>query len=272
MKQVIVTADDFGAAVEVNEAVEQAHTRGILTAASLMVTGLAFSDAVERAQRLPSLGTGLHIVLVDGVPALPAAEVPDLIGPDGRFHPSMLLTSLLIAFLPRARAQMRAEIAAQFARFAATGLPLDHVNAHKHFHLHPIIADAIVEVGRDHGSPPVRVPFEPGGNAALVWWARLIGRRLQRRGLLVNDRVSGLAWTGAFDATRMARAMSEVRDGLTEFYCHPASSDHFVGHAPGYRYRDELSALVDPVVCEALAGSGAVTGPFRRFAPAGLAV
>ena len=38
------------------------------------------------------------------------------------------------------RAQLRAEIEAQFAAFEATGLALDHVNAHKHFHLHPTIA------------------------------------------------------------------------------------------------------------------------------------
>ena len=46
MKRLIVTADDFGAAVEVNEAVERAHRHGVLTAASLMVSGAAAHDAV----------------------------------------------------------------------------------------------------------------------------------------------------------------------------------------------------------------------------------
>ena len=54
MKTLIVTADDFGAAPEVNDAVEQAHLGGILTAASLMVAGDAAADAVERARRLSS--------------------------------------------------------------------------------------------------------------------------------------------------------------------------------------------------------------------------
>ena len=49
MKRLIVTADDFGAAVEVNEAVERAHRGGILSAASLMVAGPAANDAVRRA-------------------------------------------------------------------------------------------------------------------------------------------------------------------------------------------------------------------------------
>ena len=53
-RKLVVTADDFGAAREVNEAVELAHTRGILTAASLMMSGAAVGDAVARARRLPA--------------------------------------------------------------------------------------------------------------------------------------------------------------------------------------------------------------------------
>ena len=86
MKRLIVTADDFGLSNPVNEAVELAHTRGILTAASLMVTAPAAADAVTRARRLPELGVGLHLVFVDGIPALPPTQIPDLVGKDGRFH------------------------------------------------------------------------------------------------------------------------------------------------------------------------------------------
>ena len=45
LKALIVTADDFGLAPEVNEAVEAAHSNGILTAASLMVGAPAAADA-----------------------------------------------------------------------------------------------------------------------------------------------------------------------------------------------------------------------------------
>ncbi len=85
MINLVVTADDFGVAIEVNEAVELAHRDGILTAASLMVAGDAAGDAVERARRSPRLGVGLHLVLVEGRPMLPANEVPDLVDPEGRF-------------------------------------------------------------------------------------------------------------------------------------------------------------------------------------------
>ena len=161
MKRLIVTADDFGAAVEVNEAVEEAHVHGVLTAASLMVAGGAVDDAVARARRLERLRVGLHVVLVEGRPALSAAALPDLTGPDGLFRRDMVACAVDIFFKPAARRQLLAEITAQFEAFAATGLALDHVNTHKHFHLHPTIAGVILKVGRRFGMDAMRTPAEP---------------------------------------------------------------------------------------------------------------
>ena len=148
IRRLIVTADDFGASVAVNEAVEQAHREGILTAASLMVAGDAAADAVARARTMPSLGVGLHLVLVEGRPVLPPAQIPALVDATGRFRRDMARYALRMFADPAARRQLAAEVDAQFAAFAATGLPLDHVNAHKHFHLHPTIASTVLAVGQ----------------------------------------------------------------------------------------------------------------------------
>jgi len=266
LRKLVVTADDFGAAIAVNEAVEIAHRDGILTAASLMVSGAAVDDAVSRARRLPALGVGLHIVLADGAPVLPPEQIPALVGADGFFPAGMLRTALAIAFSPAARHQMEAEVSAQFAAFAATGLPLDHVNAHKHFHLHPMITTAILRAGRRHGLKAMRVPVEPGAGVMLNWWAGLLGRRLRRAGLVVNDRVVGLVSSGACDAAQMHAALTTLPEGLTEIYCHPATADGWPGSTPGYRYRDELAGLIDPQVRAALIASGAQSGTFARFA------
>ena len=249
-----------------NEAVELAHTKGILTAASLMVTAPAAADAAARAHRLPRLGVGLHIVLVDGKPMLSPAQIPALVGPDGQFHPSMIRTAFAIALSPKARAQMRAEVGAQFAAFAATGLPLDHVNAHKHFHLHPMIASAIIAAGKPHGLAAARLPYEADSPWLLRWWAGVLGRRLRRAGLFTNSRVAGLAASGAFSKTRMIAAIGALEGGVTEIYCHPATKDAYPGSAPGYRYREELAALLDPEVRAGLVASGAVTGSFAQCA------
>lgn len=263
--QLVITADDFGAHVAVNDAVERAHREGILTAASLMVTGPAAQDAVARAKTMPGLGVGLHLVLVEGRPALPPERVGLLVGRDGHFHANMLRTALLIAFWPPARAQMRAEVAAQFAAFAATGLALDHANAHKHFHLHPMIARAMIDAGAHHGLRAMRVPAE--GQGVIAWWARRLGKGWRRRGLATNDRAMGLAFSGAFTPERMRAALAALAPGLTELYTHPATRDDWPGAAAGYRYREELAGLTDPAVL-ALARR-AETGPFARFTPAG---
>lgn len=277
MRRLIVTADDFGAAVEVNEAVERAHRDGILSAASLMVSGAAAADAVARARRLPSLRVGLHLVLVEGVPVLPASQVPDLVDADGHFRTDMARAGAAMFFRPGVRAQLAAEIQAQFAAFAATGLTLDHVNAHKHFHLHPTIAGLMVQGAIANRARGARVPLEPqevlariehhksSGVVALTTpFARALQRRFRKAGIAAPDRVFGLAWSGAMIAPRMTGLLEHLPDGLTEIYTHPATGP-YPGSAPGYQYGAELAALTDPQVKALLARQGVKCGGFADF-------
>ena len=263
----IVTADDFGLATEVNEAVEQAHRDGILTAASLMVSAPGTAEAVAIAKRTPSLAVGLHLVLVEGQPTLPASQVPDLVGADGLFRTDMVGAAVSIFFSPRVRRQLAAEIEAQFEAYRATGLPLDHMTVHKHFLLHPTIAAHALRIGRRFGLKCARLPIEPRAviaeaepqaSPASDWvtdpWARLARARFRAAGVLAPDQVFGLRWTGAVTAARMAALIPRLPPGLSEIYLHPATGDGFWGAAPGYRYAEELAALVDPVVVQATRG------------------
>src|SRR5207249_2839194 len=121
-RRLVVTADDFGAAPEVNAAVVRAHRDGILTSTSLMVTGDAVEEAVQLARETPSLAVGLHLVLAQGRPAAPPAEIPDLVAADGAFRRAPIDTGIRYAWqylLGTGRAQLRREIEAQLAAFAA---------------------------------------------------------------------------------------------------------------------------------------------------------
>lgn len=225
-----------------------------------MVAGSAAADAVERARRLPRLRIGLHVVLVEGTPALPPEKLPDLVDATGLLRSDMARLGLEICVRPPVRAQLRAEIEAQFRAYRATGLALDHVNAHKHYHLHPLIANDIIAIGRRYGMRALRVPYEPAAVLAeaepgirgfpgyVAPWLRLLARRARRAGLRAPDQVFGLAWSGAMSAARLGRLIPRLPRGLTEIYFHPATSDAFKGCAPGYRYADELTALTDPHV------------------------
>ncbi|GJD55623.1 hopanoid biosynthesis-associated protein HpnK [Methylobacterium dankookense] len=278
MKRLVVTADDFGLSSEVNEAVEQAHREGILTAASLMVSAPAAADAVARARRLPSLRVGLHLVLVEAWPTLPAADLPDLTDAQGLMRRDMERLGLDLALKPAARRQLTAEIRAQFEAYRATGLALDHVNAHKHFHIHPLIAGAVLRIGRDFGMRALRVPrepreilrrAEPGSNprAALdtAPWAALLAVRARQAGLLIPDRTLGLAWSGAMTPRRVAGLLADLPDGLTELYTHPATAGGFPGEAPGYAYAAERDALIDPAARAAVERTGMQRGGFSDF-------
>ncbi len=277
MKRLIITADDFGAAREVNEAVETAHRGGMLTAASLMVGARAADDAVARARRMPSLRIGLHVVLVEGRPVLPASALPHLVDGSGYFRSNMGALATLIAVSKRARRELAAEINAQFEAFRATGLALDHCNAHKHFQLHPLIGGMIAAIGARFGLRAARVPFEPPQvlrrvepgtswtpNLLTAPFALLVRRRFRAAGLLAPDRLFGLRWSGHMSAARLLGLIRNLPSGLSEIYLHPATGP-YAGAAPGYAYREEFDALMSPEIAAACREPSLRLGGFGDF-------
>jgi hopanoid biosynthesis associated protein HpnK len=269
MRRLIVTADDFGLAVPVNEAVEEAHRRGVLTCASLMAAGAAARDAVERARRLPSLRVGLHVVLVRGAPLLPPHHVPGLVSRRGVFYENLFAAGVRYFLSPRARVQLGAEIRAQFEWFRATGLELDHVNAHCHMHLHPTVLDLLIAIGREFGLRAVRVPEEPGGPRWLRPWILRMRRRLRGDGLCMNDFLLGLRDSGRLDVATAVRLVRQLPRGVTEIYFHPAAA-WFPGAAPGYRYEAEFQALLSREFREAIEAAGAQRISYRDLTGTGL--
>jgi chitin disaccharide deacetylase len=242
-----------------------------------MVAGAAAGDAVARAKRLPKLRVGLHVVLVEAAPMLPPEQLPDLVDGSGHFRSDMTRLGFDIFAKRAARRQLADEVEAQFKAYAATGLPLDHVNAHKHFHLHPTIAGMIIAIGRRYGMTALRVPVEPRAVISqiepaplgLSWvtgpYAALLGRAARRAGLKTPDAVFGLTWSGAMTTARVEGVLKNLPDGLSEIYTHPGTAGGFPGHAPGYRYADELAALTSPEVITAARRGDIALGGYGDF-------
>ncbi len=270
--RLIVTADDFGLSWAVNEAVERASRSGILTCASLMVGEAAAPDAVERARRLPGLRVGLHVVVADGRPVLAPERIPALCDGDGRLDGRLVRAGFRFFFRPQARRQLEDEIEAQFAAFAQTGLPLDHVNAHKHMHLHPTVLSLMLRIGRRYGMRAVRLPYEPSivavsrgawrrywqATSVIGLWTWVMRQRLDRAGVLHNDAVLGLLQSGALDEASVLALLKRLPPGVTELYCHPATSDDAGALALGYRKKAEFEALMSLKVAAALQEGGVV--------------
>ena len=164
-RRLIVNADDFGRSASINQAVIRAHREGILTTASLMVNEPAIEEAVALAREHPELGVGLHLTLLCGHSALPPEQIPGLVDAKGEFTTNPASAGFRYFFQRSLREQLRQEIHAQFQRFRATGLPLDHVNGHLHLHLHPTVFRILMADSGQLGIKRLRLTFDQIGRA-----------------------------------------------------------------------------------------------------------
>ena len=246
MKRLIITADDFGLCHEVNQAVARAYQQGVLTCASLMVSGESFDEAAAIARENPKLGVGLHLVLVEGRSVLTPDEIPDLVDRQGRFSNNLWQAGTRYFFKRGIRDQIRRECEAQIQKFETIGVTFDHLNAHNHFHLHPTVASIVVALARKYEIPAMRVPYAPFFGP-LTWSLK---KRLRMSGVLYNDALFGLEESGRFDEATWLQALDSLPEGVTEMYTHPATAKSPILNAtmPDYCHAEELEALLSPRV------------------------
>jgi hopanoid biosynthesis associated protein HpnK len=259
VRRLIINADDFGRSSSINQAVIRAHREGVLTTASLMVNEPECAEAVARAKENPRLGVGLHLALLCGRSALPPEKIPGLVNDRGEFSNDPVGAGFRYFAKRDLREQLRAEIHAQFARFRATGLPLDHVNGHLHLHLHPTVFRILVEDAEPLGIRHMRLTREPfwldvplaSGRRCyravhamtyfFLSWAAQAGFR--RKNFRHTQRVFGLLQNDRVDETYVLKLLDLLPPGDSELYSHPSLD----------KFRPEFEALVSPRV-QALVG------------------
>ena len=235
----ITTADDFGCSLNINRAVEEAASKGILKTASLMINGREVADAIDTARRIPSLQVGLHVTLTQGRPLSSEDAIPSLLDNKGCFKNSPTRLGLAIQFNKSVENQARTEIALQFKKFSETGLPFSHVDCHHHFHIHPKVFDIIMENALMYKLGSIRIPYEPWdisgplcrSNSIRNWFYRRIFSKLcaackdkiRNTNLSASDGVFGLYQTGRIteDWVSMLLERLEGRHGTYELYTHP---------------------------------------------------
>jgi len=255
-RRLIVNADDFGRSHSINEAVIRAHREGILTSASLMVNEAGCDEAVALARENPKLGVGLHLTLLCGKSALPPEKIPGLVNARGEFSDKPIAAGFRYFFQRRLRVQLRQEIHAQFQRFRATGLPLDHVNGHLHLHLHPVVFGILMEDAATLGLRHFRLTrdclsrsrrlarghwiYRVSHAAIYEWLSRRARRPLQQRGIRHTQITFGLLQNARVDEEYILKLLPELPPGDSELYSHPSLDE----------FKHELDALVSPRVKE----------------------
>jgi hopanoid biosynthesis associated protein HpnK len=295
--RLIVNADDFGRSHEINLAIAQAHDSGIVTSASLMVTGGATEEAVALARARTRLAVGLHVVVLGGRAVLPPDVIPHLVDGEGRFRRRALTAGVRYFFIGAAREELAREMRAQFEAFKATGLPLSHVDGHHHMHLHPTVLALLLPLAQEFGARGLRVnvadelffslrgdPTRPG--LKLGWKLAFVllaanGRRLLRnRSLPTAGRVYGLMQTGRVTEAYLLRLLERMadkqarssrddgrhEDRVVEIFCHPSlrHESRRLGPNP-----DDLAAMVSPAVAEGLTRHGIELTTYPAAFPVG---
>jgi hopanoid biosynthesis associated protein HpnK len=257
-RRLIVNADDFGLSPSVNAAVIRAHRYGILTTASLMVNEPGFNEAVKLARENPKLGTGLHLTLLMGHSALPPEKLPGLVNPRGEFSNSPVGVGMAYFFKPGLREQLRAEIHAQFEKFHATGLTLDHVNGHLHLHLHPVVFKILMQdadalrirhlrltrdcLARSRRMAPGRWFYRVSHAAIYEWLSSRAREPLRQRAIKHAQITFGLLQDSHVDEDYLLKLLPELPSGDSELYSHPSLD----------KFKHELDALVSPRVKQSI--------------------
>jgi chitin disaccharide deacetylase len=281
LKQLIVNADDLGLTAGVNRGILQAFQDGIVTSASLLVTGHAFDEAVALARQNPKLDVGLHLALVEERAVLGRDALPTLVDETGRF-PRTSAEFIRRAVLRRISWQeVEREIAAQIALFQKTGLRLSHLNSHQHLHMFPPVFQIVRRLARGMGNVWIRNsagPWRKSPDVRMGRWIRRLGlnltclsaRALHGRPLpQMPDGMYGFEVSGCLTRRALKQILRKIPDGLYELICHPGEDDVDTRKRYShwdYRWPQELDALTAPEIQVVLKEQGiALTSFVRAF-------
>lgn len=255
-RRLIINADDFGLATDINDGILLCHRAGVVRSTSVMANGNAFLQAVALAREYPTLDVGCHLVLTGGQSvAWPGVALPRSVGE-------------LMAFVARRKIRLFEEVAAQVERVLKAGLRITHLDTHKSVHLLPPVMEAVARVAAAYGVPWVRLPFDFGWNrrsaplrTRAAYRAFEIVRRHLERTLAAyccrtTDHFTGLYMVGKFSGRDLQRLFRELPPGSTELMCHPGFCEDSLNAAPTHLRagrRRELDALMAPATLAAAA-------------------
>lgn len=273
MPRLIINADDFGLTSGVNQAIKEASRACAITSATLMANSQAFAEAVQLAKNLPRLGTGCHIVLIDGEPV--SRNLHSLTSGGSGFTSSLKDFALAAIGKKLSQEEIQREAEAQIRKIQSAGIAVTHVDTHKHTHIFPHVLQPVLKAAKFCGIQAIRNPFEPfrawplgviTGRPSL--WKRLLEVALLQKfssafrqaiaeeGMISTDGIAGVIATGGLDQSLLTATINTLPDGTWELVCHPGYVDEALGKA-GTRLlgsrQTELEALRSQQTREALA-------------------
>ena len=276
-----MNADDLGWTESVNRGIAEAHRHGIVSSASLLANGQAFSSAVDLARSTPGLGIGVHLNLSDGLPLAEASLVKGLLNESGELDATPESLLLRLARRRTLLEEVEREWSAQIRKVRDAGLTPGHVDGHRHVHMLPGLFEIAVRLAKKNGIGAIRISHETSslraalsagspqhGAVVLKQGMQARGLKLiardarelaERAGLATADYFCGIAQTGELTREGVARLLKILPEGTTELMCHPGYADDALTKSPTRlkaSRQTELEILTDTGIRNLVASEG----------------
>jgi predicted glycoside hydrolase/deacetylase ChbG (UPF0249 family) len=255
MRWLIVSADELGLSSKRNQGIVEAHTKGIVTSASLLAYGPAFREAVKIAKALPNLDIGLHLNLSEGESLVLGHKT--LTDPDGRFWGRQEARRRVKEGLFDLR-EVEREADAQVDTLRKAGLKVTHLNSLDHIHIRGNLAQSLAVVARRHGIRSFRCPADRVRPPSLVLDPERVAAVEEYHQSAINsiriyaaermrstEYFGGASISGHLTADLLVETIRALPEGLTELMVHPGMKSAESGFE-GPEREAEVKALTDP--------------------------
>jgi chitin disaccharide deacetylase len=229
-RYLIVNADDFGRSPGINRGIVEAHERGIVTSASLMVRWPAAVQAAEYVRKHPPLGLGLHVDLAEWAVT------------DDAWTPVYEVLQL------EDELAVQSEVERQLLAFRElVGREPSHLDSHHHVHRHEPLAGILRTLAAE-----LEVPL------------RDFSAEVRYSGDFYGQGGKGDPLPEAISVENLLATLHSLAPGATEFGCHPGYADDV---ETTYREERELEVrtLCDPRLPAALEAEGIELRTFASF-------
>lgn len=180
-------ADDYGVTAEQSRRILACHTQGALNSISVIPNSQALGESLsllEQADPELRIRRVLHLNFVEGKPLAGADKVGLLVDKDGYFNRSFIqiwkwnYTKRGVK-REELKSQLKQEITAQIdAVTKSYDYHITAIDAHQHYHMIPIVFDALMEVldeRKELSIQEIRIPVDP---VKPLWAARDLPHRV----------------------------------------------------------------------------------------------
>ncbi len=244
-KKLIINADDYGFTEGGNRAIIECFTNGAVTNVSLLAVGDSFEHAVKLARENNINKIGVHLTLT------------------GPFKPltSIGFSKSYIPFLIRyfagfvRKEDIYTEFKNQILKVKKEGFTITHLDSHQHIHVVPGILKIVIKLMKEENIDYVRFPQEKINiftelidplaiirSLLLLPMCGLSARLLDVPGIKHNDYFTGHARALRLRKKDLMRAISNLKDGLTELGCHPGNREEEKAALCDKGFVDEIKA------------------------------